>query len=96
MDWSYHLGMAQLHMSESELVRNIQSVLQRVREGAEVVVEEGLRTVAVISPAPSPGRPIDECIAAARNSSSALDEDFAAELREILASRRPVDTSVWE
>jgi antitoxin (DNA-binding transcriptional repressor) of toxin-antitoxin stability system len=59
-------GMAQVHMSEAEVVKDIQAVLEKVRQGAEVIVEQGDRTVAIIKPVQGPGRPIDECIALAK------------------------------
>jgi len=90
--------MAQLHLSEAELIKDIQAVLEKVRQGTEVVVERGSRTVAVIRPVIGPGRPIDECIALAkaRSSGATLDEDFARDLEEIIADRQPLDTSPWE
>ncbi len=53
---------------------------------------------AVIKPVQGPGRPIDECIALARahGSGATLDEDFAEDLDEIVANRRPLDTSAWD
>jgi len=30
-------GMAQVHMSEAEVIKDIQAVLERVRQGAEVM-----------------------------------------------------------
>ena len=91
-------GMAQLHMTEAELVRNIESVLEKVRQGADVVVEQDSRAIAVIKPVKGPGRPIDECIALAKahGSGATLDEDFAKDLEETIANRQPLDTSVWE
>ena len=91
-------GMAQLHMSEADFVRDVQAVLEKVRQGAEVVVEQGYRTVAVITPVKGPGRPIDECIAVAKahGSGGALDEDYARDLEEVIAHRQPLDTSAWE
>lgn len=91
-------GMAQLHMTEAELVRDIESVLEKVRQGADVVVEQDYRSIAVIRPVKGPGRPIDECIALAkaRDSGATLDEDFAKDLEETIANRQPLDTSVWE
>jgi len=91
-------GMAQVHMTEAEVVRDIQAVLERVRQGAEVLVDEGDRTVAIIKPVKGPGRPIDECVALAKahGSGATLDEDFAKDLDETIASRQPLDTSVWE
>ena len=94
----YDQSMAQLRMSEAEVVKDIQGVLERVRQGAEVIVEQDDRTVAIIKPITGPGRPIEECIAIAkaRESGATLDEDFARDLEEIIASRQPLDTSVWE
>ena len=91
-------SMAQLHMTEAELARDLHAVLERVRQGAEVVVEEGHRRVALIKPVEGPGRPIDECIAIARarGSDAVLDEDFARDLEEIIDRREPLDTSAWE
>jgi antitoxin (DNA-binding transcriptional repressor) of toxin-antitoxin stability system len=90
--------MAQLYLSEAQLIKDIQAVLEKVRQGTEVVVEEGSRTVAVIKPVKGPGRQIDECIALAKAHSSGaiLDEDYARDLEEIIANRQPLDTSRWE
>jgi antitoxin (DNA-binding transcriptional repressor) of toxin-antitoxin stability system len=90
--------MAQTHMSEAELARDLHAVLERVRQGAEIVVEEGHGRVALITPVPGPGRPIDECIAIARarGSGAFLDANFAHDLSEIIAAREAVDTSAWE
>ena len=58
--------MAQLHMTEAEVTTNFAAVLEQVRQGAEIVIEQGYRTVAILSPVKGPGRPIDECIAIAK------------------------------
>jgi antitoxin (DNA-binding transcriptional repressor) of toxin-antitoxin stability system len=90
--------MEQVHMTEAEVKSNFAAVLEKVRQGIEVVVEQNDRTVAVIKPVKGPGRPIVECIALARahGSGATLDEDFAKDLEEIVASRRPLDPSVWD
>jgi antitoxin (DNA-binding transcriptional repressor) of toxin-antitoxin stability system len=90
--------MAVLHMTEAELARDLHAVLEKVRQGAEIVVEEGYRTVALIKPVQGPGRPLDECIAIAKaqGSGATLDEDFAQDLEEIIAQRRPLDASAWD
>lgn len=90
--------MAQVHMTEAEVTRDIAAVLEKVRQGTEVVIEQGYRTVAVISPVKGPGRPIDECIALAKEhgSGATLDEDFAKDLEEIIAQRRSLDTTAWD
>jgi antitoxin (DNA-binding transcriptional repressor) of toxin-antitoxin stability system len=40
--------MAQVHMTEAELARDLHAVLERVRQGAEVIVERDATPVAVI------------------------------------------------
>jgi hypothetical protein len=91
-------NMAQVHMTEAELARDLHAVLEKVRNGDEVVIEQDHQTVAVIKMPQAPGRPIDECIAIAlaRDSQATLDDDFAADLEEIIASRRPLDAPAWE
>jgi antitoxin (DNA-binding transcriptional repressor) of toxin-antitoxin stability system len=91
-------GMAQVHMTEAEVTKNFAAVLEKLRQGAEVVVEQDHRPVAVISPLKGPGRPIDECIALAkaRGSSATLDEDLVQDLEEIIAERKPLDAPAWD
>lgn len=90
--------MAQVHISEAELARDLHAVLEKVRDGAEVIVEHEHRPVARIAPVRGPGRPIAECIAIAegRGSSVTLDDQFGHDLEEIIAQRKPRDTSEWE
>jgi antitoxin (DNA-binding transcriptional repressor) of toxin-antitoxin stability system len=90
--------MAQVHMTEADVARDFAAVLEKVRQGLEVAVEQDDRTVAIIKPVKGPGRPIEECIALAKaqGSKTALDEDFAKDLEEIITSRRPLDPSVWD
>jgi antitoxin (DNA-binding transcriptional repressor) of toxin-antitoxin stability system len=91
-------GMPVVHITEAELARDTASVLERVRQGAEVIVEHEHRPVARITPVRGPGRPIAECIAIAeaRGSKVTLDEEFGRDMQEIIAGRRPLDTSAWE
>lgn len=58
--------MAVLHITEAELARDLHAVLEKIQNGAEVIVERDARAVGVMKPAPQGGRPIDECIALAR------------------------------
>jgi hypothetical protein len=67
------------------------------------VIEEGHRRIALIKAVEGPGRSIDECISMLNareafkgDSPAALDEDFARDLKDIIAERRPLDTSAWE
>ena len=90
--------MERVYMTEAEVASDFAAVLERLKQGAEVVVEQDHRPVAVISPVRGPGRPIDECIALAKahGSGARLDEEYTADLEEIIASRQPLDTSVWD
>lgn len=92
-------SMAQVHMSEAELARDLHAVLEKVRQGAEVIVERDAKPVAVIKAPQFRGRPIDECIALAktRGSHATLDEDFAKDLEDIINSHRePLNPPAWD
>lgn len=97
--WRYNRVMADrvIHISEAEAASDFASVLARVRAGAEVVIEtvDGKLPVAVVhSPVPA-RRTISECIALAKKheeetgESPVLDPDFAADVEEIVANRKP-------
>lgn len=91
--------MAQVHISEAELARDLHAVLEKVRQGAEVIVERDAMPLAVIKAPEFRGRPIDECIALAkaRGSSATLDADFSKDLEDIINSHRePLDPPVWD
>ncbi len=89
--------MTQVHMTEADVARDFHAVIEKIQQGVEVVVEEDNRPVAVIRAPERPGRPIDECIAIARarGSGATLDEDYAKDLEEIIAQRKPLDTSMF-
>jgi antitoxin (DNA-binding transcriptional repressor) of toxin-antitoxin stability system len=94
--------MAQLHMSEAELARDLHAVLEKVRRGDEVVVEDDHRPIAVLRPADLPRRTISECIAIAvqreeeRGYAVTLDPDFAADVDEIVRNRKPWNPPSWD
>ena len=71
-------------MSEAEVIENIIAVLEKVRQGAEVIIEQDHRPIAVISPKKPAGRPISEVIAAleASGANAVLDEDYARDVEE--------------
>lgn len=93
--------MATIHISADEAVRDFATLLDRVRAGAEVVIEEGPKAIAVLRPPVPPRRSISESIAIAEARSKKLgykpvmDADFAADLEEIVRNRKPRDTS-WD
>jgi antitoxin (DNA-binding transcriptional repressor) of toxin-antitoxin stability system len=92
-------GMAVVHMSEAEVVKNITAVLAEVRQGREIVIEQDNRPVAVIKPSPPVGRLISEVIAElrTRGSQAVLDDDFAHDIEAGLqAERQPWNPPSWD
>ena len=92
--------MATLHMTEAELVKNIESVMEQVRQGNEIVIKNDNREIAVLKPAKPPaGRMISEVIAdlKARNTGALMDADFARDIEEgIKAMNQPWDPRRWD
>ena len=87
-----------VHLSQAEIIRNIAAVLQRVEQGAEVVIEKDEHAVAVIRPVLR-GRLLSECIALAHEhaSTATLDEHFGKDLGEIISGRpEPLDSFRWD
>jgi antitoxin (DNA-binding transcriptional repressor) of toxin-antitoxin stability system len=91
-------NMAQVHMTEAELARDLHAVLEKVRQGAEVIIEQDHRPVAVIKTPPGPGRMLSECIALAEahDSTATLDPDFGKDLEDIIESRQKPLDSRWD
>ena len=92
-----------VHISEAEAERDFRSVLARVREGAEVVIDSpGGAPVAVMRPATPESRSISESIALAEAHAKELgyeprmDPEFASDLENIIKSRSPRDVSPWD
>jgi antitoxin (DNA-binding transcriptional repressor) of toxin-antitoxin stability system len=94
-----------VHMSEDDVARDLHAVLDRVRSGAEVVIEQDHRPVAVLrSSGPRrPGRTLRECIALARDYEARLgqaplpDADFAADVQSGVEGRRdPLESPRWD
>ena len=92
-----------IHVSDREAASNFASLLARVREGTEVVIEHDAQPVAVVRPAEAfRGRLLSESISLAEAHAKELgyeptmDPEFAADLREIINSRKPRDLSAWD
>jgi antitoxin (DNA-binding transcriptional repressor) of toxin-antitoxin stability system len=92
-----------IHVSDREAATDFASLLARVRGGAEVVIEHDTQPVAVVRPAEAlRGHLLSESIALAETHAKELgyeptmDPDFAADLREIINSRKPRDLSAWD
>lgn len=95
-------AMAQVHISEAELARDLQAVLEKVRDGVEVIIEREHRPVARITPVRGPGRTLSEAITIAkqrekeRGYAVTLDPDFAADVEEIVRNRQPWNPPSWD
>jgi antitoxin (DNA-binding transcriptional repressor) of toxin-antitoxin stability system len=91
-----------IHISDAEAVSDFAAVLERVRAGAEVVIESGKVPVAILRPAEKHTRALSESLRLAEEHAKEmgcepqLDSDFAADLLEIIKGRRPRALSSWE
>jgi antitoxin (DNA-binding transcriptional repressor) of toxin-antitoxin stability system len=88
-----------LRVSEADVVKDIALMLEKVRQGSEVVIEENHRPIAVIAPSRPVGRPISEVIAElkVRGSKAVIDDDFARDIEAgIEAYRQPWTPPSWE
>ncbi len=88
-----------IHISEAEAANDFLSLLARVREGAEVVIERDARAVAVVRPAEHYVRLLSESLRLAKEhrSTATLDGDFGRDLEEIVNSHRePLNPPAWD
>ena len=88
-----------IHISDAEATSDFGSLLERVRAGAEVVIEHDARPIAVVRPAEGRGRLLSESIALAESHASTvtLDGGFARDLEEIINSHRePLSPPKWD
>jgi antitoxin (DNA-binding transcriptional repressor) of toxin-antitoxin stability system len=91
--------MATVHMTAAEVAKDIAAVLDKVRQGDEIVVEQDHRPVAVIKTPKPEGRMISEVITdlKARGSNAVMDDDFARDIEEgIKALRQPWNPPSWD
>jgi len=94
--------VARIHISEAEAARDFASLMARVRAGAEVVIEDGVLPVALISRAVPMSSAISDCIALARRHEAetgeapVLDAGFASDVEEIIRNRKPWNPPSWD
>jgi antitoxin (DNA-binding transcriptional repressor) of toxin-antitoxin stability system len=90
--------MATIRIPETELASNLKTLMARVRVGDEVVIDDNVGPVAVLSPAPTPRRTIQECIALLpEDSTGIMDEDFAADVEAAIAAHREsLNPPAWD
>jgi antitoxin (DNA-binding transcriptional repressor) of toxin-antitoxin stability system len=88
-----------IHISEAEAASDFASVLDRVRKGAEVVIETDARPVAVVRLAEPYVRLLSESLRLAREhgSTAVMDADFAKDIEAAIESHRePLDPPAWD
>jgi antitoxin (DNA-binding transcriptional repressor) of toxin-antitoxin stability system len=88
----YNFAMAKdvIRVSEAEAASDFMWPMDRVRAGAEVVIERDARPVAVVRPAERYVRLLSESLRLAKEhgSTATLDGDFGGDLEEIINSHR--------
>jgi hypothetical protein len=93
------VNMATIHISEAEAARDFAGLMARVRAGVEVVIDDVSHAVKLSLVAEPRGRLLSESIALAETHAKELgyepvmDAGFAADMEEIIRSRKPHDTS---
>ena len=92
------MGTRVLHISETDLARDVRAVLRHVEMGAEIVVERDTQPVAVIRAAAPARRRISECVAMLPSDSTAtIDSDFAKDVGvAIAAHREALEPPPWD
>ena len=96
----YNVVMAKevIHISDAEAASDFASLLDRVRKGAEIVIEHDARPVAVLHAAEPVRRTVSECIALLPEDSTAtIDADFAKGVEAAVESHRePLNPPAWD
>lgn len=97
------LGMATVHIPETEAARDLPGLPARVRAGEEIVIEKEASPGVLLRLAVEPrGRLLSESLALAEAHAKemgfepVMDPEFAADLEDIIRSRKPRDTSTWD
>lgn len=91
--------MAVIHITEAEAARDFTAVMDRVRAGAEVVIDKDASAVAILRPAFNPNlRRLSESLrlARARASTVTLDSDFGRDLTDVIRSHREAINTEWD
>ncbi len=77
-----------IHISEAEAASDFRKLLERVRAGAEVVIESDKLPIAVVRPAEPHVRLLSESLRLARGhaSTATMDADFARDVEAAIKS----------
>jgi antitoxin (DNA-binding transcriptional repressor) of toxin-antitoxin stability system len=92
------MGPQVLHISEADLAKDVQSILDRVRSGTEVIIERDAHAIAVLRATALPRRKVSECIELLpADSDATIDPDFAKDVEAAIASHRdPLEPPPWD
>jgi antitoxin (DNA-binding transcriptional repressor) of toxin-antitoxin stability system len=93
------MGKHVIRISEAEAAAtSVASLLARVRAGAEIVIENDTRPVAILHATEPVRRTISECIALLPEDSTAtIDPDFSKDVANAIESHRaPLDPPAWD
>jgi len=94
--------MAGPHISITELPPRVQELLHDLPNGEEIVIDSKDGPVAIVRASDRPKPGISEAIARLEERERELGHplrmgaDFADDLEEIIANRKPRDTSKWD
>lgn len=96
------MGNRVIHISDVEAARDFAALLNRVRTGAEVIIEHDAKPVAVVRAAEQAPRSVSQCIALAKaheeesGQAPILDPEFAVDVQDIVNSRKTWNPPSWE
>jgi antitoxin (DNA-binding transcriptional repressor) of toxin-antitoxin stability system len=87
-----------IHISDAAAASDFAPLLDRVSKGAEIVIEQDARPVAVLHAAEPVRRTISECVALLPEDSTAtIDADFAKDVEAAVESHRePLNPPAWD
>ena len=93
------MSKSPIRVSEAEAANDFRSLLARVCDGAEVVIERNAEAVAVLRAAAPDVRLLSESLRLARERGSdmTLDEAFGRDLEAVVSSHRePLTPPAWD
>ncbi len=94
--------MGQIHMSEAEVSGDFAGALSKLGRDGEIVVDRNGQAVAIIKAPAERTRTLDELIELARRReeqrgfSIRLDDDYAADIEQVVRERKPWTPGSWE
>lgn len=95
----YHRSMATVRISEAEAAKDFAGLLERVRAGEEVVIENGSSPEVILSASTRrPGRLLSESLRIARENgfTATLDGGFGRDVEEFINSHQEPLDCPWD